>query len=330
MKNKFILFSLIAGSLVFTSCSENKNQNKPSKPLFELTTTDSVPSFDAAEAYQMVEEQVKFGPRNPGSKAHKKALGFYKNEFGEYADKVELQPFSYPGYDNERLELTNIIAKFNPYAKNRIVICAHWDSRPRAEHAKDPANVNLPIMGANDGASGCGILIELAKILHQNKISYGIDLVLFDGEDYGKSNDLNNFCLGSKYYAAKLNGDYPAFAILLDMVGDKEAVFTKELNSLQFAPEITEMIWNTAYQVNAGVFSQAKGSSVYDDHIPLNQVGLRTVDIIDADLIGADSPNERRNYWHSDEDTMKNISQETLRQVGDVLTTFIYSLKFNG
>ncbi len=270
------------------------------------------------------------GPRNPGSVGHDKMLVYLQSELRKYADEVELEAFNYTGYDNEALHLTNIIGKFNPQNKNRILLCAHWDTRPRAEHATVEALKSKPILGANDGASGVGVLIELAQILKQKKINYGVDIVLLDGEDYGKEDDLNLFCLGSKYFAANYyKSNYPAFGILLDMVGDKEASFPKEANSMQFAPDVVNMIWNIAVLKSATVFSQAEGGAVYDDHIPLNQAGIQTIDIIDADLIGADSPNKRRNYWHSENDTMKNISEETLQQVGDVMTYLLYSLKFN-
>ncbi len=154
--------------------------------------------------------------------------------------------------------------------------------------------------------------------------------MLLDGEDYGKENDLDNFCIGSKYYSVNLpEGVYPRFGILLDMVGDKDAVFMKEASSLEFAPDIVNLVWDTASRINAAVFVPRRGSSIYDDHIPLNQAGIKTIDIIDAELVGADTPVERRNYWHSDRDTMDNISADTLQQVGDVLVTLLYSIHFS-
>jgi hypothetical protein len=277
----------------------------------------------------MTKAQVDFGPRNPGSSGHSLALSFLQNELNKYADEIELQPFTYPGYDEE-LHLTNIIAKFNPGNKNRIMICAHWDTRPRSEHSRDSTKRNLPILGANDGASGCGIILELAKVLSRNKVNIGVDLVLFDGEDYGKENDLDNYCLGSKYYSINIPGGiYPRFAVLLDMVGDREAVFMKEAGSVQYAPDIVDLVWNIAQQVNASAFIQKQGEGIYDDHIPLNQAGIKTIDIIDEELVGADTPDERRNYWHTDKDTMENISPGTLQQVGDVLVYLLYTIHFN-
>ena len=327
MKLNKILLLLFAAVLI-TGC-EKKEENTISRAVFEIQKTDNIPSFSGENAYAMTKAQVDFGPRNPGSAGHSLSLSFLQNELNRYADEVKLQSFSYAGY-NEDLNLTNIIARFNPDNKNRVMICAHWDTRPRSEHTKDSTKRNLPILGANDGASGCGVILELARILDEKKLDIGVDLVLLDGEDYGKENDLDNYCLGSKYYSVNIpDGVYPRFAILLDMVGDKDAVFMKEASSMEYAPDIVNLVWDIASQQNASSFIPRKGGSIYDDHIPLNQAGIKSVDIIDADLVGADTPVERRNYWHSDRDTMENISAGTLQQVGSVIVTLLYSIHFN-
>jgi glutaminyl-peptide cyclotransferase len=328
MKKIIALFILIAMTFILSSCQkENKVE---SALVYSLNENKSTPQFDAQNAYAMVDKQVSFGPRDPGSEGHKKGKEFLESELRKYADEVELQNFTYTGYENEKLELTNIIAKFNPKSEKRIFICAHWDCRPRSDQDKIEKNKLLPIPGANDGASGCGIILELARILKQNKIDYGIDLVLVDGEDYGKESDLTNYCLGAKYFAANVPSTYkPVFGVLLDLVGDKEAVFEKEGNSVQTAPDVVNMIWGIADKMKATTFSGAAGHSIYDDHIPLNQAGLFTIDIIDADLVGANTSVERRKYWHTQKDDMSNIGKETLQQVGAVLTKMIYSLTIN-
>ncbi|MEJ2613864.1 MAG: M28 family peptidase [Ignavibacteriaceae bacterium] len=258
------------------------------------------------------------------------ALNYIQSELSKYSDDVALQQFSYQGYGNESLQLTNIIAKFNPQNKHRIIICAHWDTRPRAEEDKDLNLQNKPIPGANDGGSGVGIILEIARLLKSNQITYGIDLILFDGEDYGKPNDLENYSLGAKYFTANLPQDYqPVFAVLLDMVGDKDAIFPLEGNSRTYAPEIQSMIWSLANQIGAYKFVNKKEESIYDDHIVLNESGIQTVDIIDLELIGANTQIERRNYWHTQNDTMKNIGKDTLKQVGEVIAKLIWSIRFN-
>jgi len=324
---KFLIL-IILTTVLINSCGENKVE--VSKPLFELKAQSVIPKFDANNTYQYIKEQIKFGSRNPNSMAHSAALNYLFNTLSKYTQNVTKQSFNYTGYNGEVLKLTNIIAKFNPQDKNRIMICAHWDSRPRSDHSKDPSKMNLPVLGANDGASGVAVILELARILNENKINYGIDLVLFDGEDYGLESDLSNFSLGSKYYSSKLiNDTFPAFAVLLDMVGDKDAKFKIEKNSKDYAPDLVDLFWNKAAQIGADKFTTQISPPIYDDHISLNQAGLKTIDIIDSDLIGADTPLERRNYWHTENDTIDNIGVETLQQVGDVVTNVIYSLKFN-
>jgi Peptidase family M28 len=322
-------FLIITAMILLVSCGEKQNQTVL-KPLFELSSNSDIPKFDAGIAYDQVKAQVDFGPRNPGSRGHEEELLYLQSELNKYADKVEVQEFNYSGYDNAQLKLSNVIAKYNPSAKNRIFLCAHWDTRPRSDHDPDKAKRNLPILGANDGASGVGILLELAKILKNQKVNYGVDLVFFDGEDYGKESDLDNFCLGSKYYAANYKDpNLPAFGILLDLVGDKEASFAEEGNSLRYARDVVNIVWGIASQINANMFKPTEGETIYDDHIPLNQAGLKTIDIIDAGLVGADTPVKRRNYWHTQGDNMENIGKNALQQVGDVMTHLIYSLKFN-
>jgi len=313
---------------LFTSCTKEKE--KPFKPLFEIDPYAKIPEFDAGYAYAQVEKQVSFGPRNPNSKGHSEALNYLFNELKKYTGNVELQSFIYSWYDNEKLNLINIIAKFNPEKKDRIILCAHWDTRPRAEKDKKPENRDKPILGANDGGSGVAVLLEIARLLKEDNINYGIDLLLFDGEDYGKSNDLSSYSLGAKYFSANLPQNYqPVFALLLDMVGDKEAYFPIEGNSKLYAPDLVNLIWNAAEQVQSDKFVLKEANPIYDDHIALNEAGIRTVDIIDHDLIGADSQIERRNYWHTLNDTMENIDSETLMQVGRVLTYIIWGIRFN-
>jgi len=317
--------------MTFSFLSCKKDESRPPEVPYTLKEKGNIPIFNGSNAFQQTGRQVSFGPRNPNSAGHRVALGYFKTELEKYADSVTLQSFIYQGYGDEKPELTNVIAKFNPKAAKRIFLCAHWDCRPRGEQDKNPDKRNLPIPGANDGASGVGVLLEIARILKSNPVDYGIDIVLFDGEDYGREGDLNNYFLGSKYFASQKPSDYnPAFGVLLDLVGDKQAVFAKEGTSMLFAPDVVDMIWGIAKKVNASSFSDTEGHVIEDDHVPLNQAGLTTIDIIDIDLVGADTPDDRRNYWHSSNDTMENISGETLQQVGNVLVQLIYSLKFAG
>ena len=326
-KAPYLSFVLVI-SVLISSCTKEKEEEY--MPLYEINYNSKVPDFDAEYAYNQIEQQVSFGPRNPNSKGHKEALNYLYKELSKYSKNIKLQPFSYSGYNNERLELTNIITKFNPEKKHRIILCAHWDTRPRSDMDKEQAYKNKPILGANDGASGVGILLEIAKLLSQNKINYGVDIILFDGEDYGKRSDLTSYSLGAKYFSSNLPADYkPAFGVLLDMVGDKDANFPIEGNSKLYAPGIVNTIWNLAEQVQADKFINKEDEAIYDDHITLNESGILTADIIDLELIGANTPVERRNYWHTHSDTMQNIGKSTLEQVGKVITKLIWSIRFN-
>jgi hypothetical protein len=323
-----ILITLVIFLSIFWSC--NRKTEKPETKVISFTIMEKqTPDFNYELAYEYIHKQLSFGPRNPNSAGHRLAKEFLFNELKKFADTVYYQNFNYPGYDGEILNCSNIIASFNPENKIRILLCAHWDTRPRSDEDKNPQNQNKPVLGANDGASGVAVLLSLAKTLSEQKPEFGIDIVLFDAEDYGKKNDLMNYSLGSKYFIQ--NKPYyinPQFGILLDMVGDKEAVFKKEPNSYQFAPDIVELVWKLASEMNLKTFSNEFSNPIYDDHIPLGEMGIKIINIIDADLIGADSPNPRRNYWHTQNDTIENIGKETLREVGKLLTHLIYSIKF--
>ncbi len=280
-----------------------------------INCSKSLPQFNAHRAFSHVEQQCSFGPRNPGSDAHQKAKQYLLNSLNELTNLVSTQEFIH--FDSslkKELMLTNIVATFYPEEKERILLCAHWDSRPWADQDPQVENRTQPILGANDGASGVAVLLELAHILSQKTPKFGVDIVLFDGEDYGRQRDLKNFCLGSSFFAKNLPIARPKFGILLDMVGDKDLNIYKEQYSYTYAPEIVDLIWEKAKKLKLNNFYPQVRQPVWDDHMPLILSGIPTVDIIDFDYP----------YWHTLQDTPNKCSAQSLETVGKLLISILY------
>jgi len=311
---------LLALILAFGCSRENPRST------VEQTTQPPPPAgsrFDGSRAYGFLKAQVAFGPRNPNSEGHRRCLEYLTNSLRRTAESVRLQQFMESGYGGEQLVLTNVIASFRPSLKQRILLCAHWDTRPRGERDPDPAKRQKPIPGANDGASGVAVLLEIAGQLKLHPPAVGVDIVLFDGEDYGNEGDLPRYLLGSQYFARTKPADYlPRFGILLDMVGDAALELPQEKNSLRFAPDVVDLVWKTAQQLNVPQFIPEVGEEIYDDHLPLNRVGIKTIDLIDFNY-----PDETNRYWHTHQDSPEHCSAESLQAVGMVLTELIYNLR---
>ncbi|HTY01988.1 MAG TPA: M28 family peptidase [Bacteroidota bacterium] len=277
------------------------------------------PRFDGREAFSYLLKQTAFGPRNPNSAGHESCLSFLVQTLRAFADTVEPQPFAQEGY-GEKLQLTNVFARFNTAAQSRILFLAHWDTRPRADNDPDRSHRNQPILGANDGASGVAVLLELASLLNRTPPPIGVDLLLVDGEDYGREGQHDLYLLGSRHFAANLPPGYaPRFAVLLDMVGDAYLELPKEGYSIQYAPDIVNLVWDTARNLGIRQFVDSKGETIIDDHLPLNDAGIKTIDIIDFAY-----PDQSNRYWHSLNDTPDHCSAESLEAVGTVITTVTY------
>lgn len=292
-----------------------------------------VPVFEADSAYGFVKRQVDFGPRNPGSEGHRRAQRWLTSKLSSYAGQraVYTQQFTETGYERDTLRLANIIAAFNPTAADRIMLCAHWDTRPRAE--EDPEDPERPIPGADDGGSGVAVLLELARMFSRQPPPIGVDIVLFDGEDYGYSGDLENYFLGSRFWSNNQPvSDYrPRFGILLDMVGGREAQFPKEQNSFRMAPALVNEIWSIAGEKgHSDIFIERRGSAISDDHVVINRIlRIPTIDIINhrpPDTDGGSNESVHfAPYWHTQDDNMKIISRNSLNAVGEVLAELIYN-----
>lgn len=290
----------------------------------------SVPSFNADSAYSYVKTQVDFGPRVPLTKAHANCAEYLTAQLKKYADSVIVQTGIVTTFDGKKLNLKNIIAQFSPQQKRRVLLCAHWDTRPWAD--SDTARKSEPIDGANDGASGVAVLLEIARQLKQSKPAIGIDIIMLDAEDYGQPDDSplermqNSYALGSQYWAKNphLPGYYAEYGILFDMVGAKNAVFAQERYSLQYAPSVVRKIWDTANQIGySDYFPFREGGLVTDDHYYINTIAnIPCIDIIQHD------PTTRSgfgNYWHTRRDNMSIIDANTLKAVGQTVLQVIYS-----
>jgi len=296
-----ITFNLI--SIVTLSCNEKSVE---------------APKFDSFRAFEYLVKQVEFGPRVPGSREWQKCKEYIANHFAELGLKPKFQEFDFfDPYSKTQLPLVNIIASIEGRSAEpeRILLMAHWDSRPRTDYPTKPNNSDKPIPGANDGASGVAVLMELANMMAKNRPEHSVEIVLVDGEDWGKSGDNEYYLLGSSEFARRsIRGKY-RFGIVIDMVGDKNQEFYREVFSEAHHPELNDMIWNAAAELGASSFIDTTRHTVLDDHIPLVTSGLPAVDIIDFDY----------KWWHTDQDTVDKCSPESLGNIGKVLAHIIYN-----
>ncbi len=288
-------------------------------PGSERGRTPGSPGFDGAEAMALVDTQVAFGPRVPGTAPHERQKAWMIDRLRLSADTVVVDTFTYRTPQGVALPLTNVVAKFRPHDTRRILFLTHWDTRPHADGDPNPANRDRPIPGANDGGSGTAVLLELAELLKKDPPPMGVDLLFDDGEDYGDST--NEMFLGVTHYAESLDPQHhPIYGVLLDMVGAENPSFPVEASSAEAAPIVVHKVWEAAARLGyAKYFPETVGPSIYDDHVPLLQAGLPTVDVIDFDY----GPNNR--YWHTLQDTPAHMSARTLGMVGQVMVELIYS-----
>ncbi|MDZ7719462.1 MAG: M28 family peptidase [Balneolaceae bacterium] len=289
----------------------------------------AVPEFSSDQAYQYIEEQLEFGPRVPNSDAHRKAVQYLRNHFLETAGQqsVFVQSFETEVY-GDSLQLYNILASFGTEKQDRILLAAHWDSRPRSEEEADSLSKTRPVPGADDGASGVAVLMELAHVFAQNEPPIGVDIILFDGEDYGETSDLANYFLGSRHWGNNppVSGYSPRFGILLDMVGGQNAQFPKEGYSMEFAPNLVNEVWAIGQEFGyEDLFLDQVGSRVADDHYIVERLtGIPMINIIHH-KISPSGEVEFPSYWHTQNDDIDIIDKEVLQAVGDVLLELIYN-----
>ena len=288
---------------------------------FQERSRNTKLEFDGKSAFDFLLKQTHYGPRAPGLPGHESCAKYLLRIMKELADATEPQNFLHTLSDGRVVTLTNIVASFNPNAEKRILISAHWDTRRWADKDPDKKNWEKPISGANDGASGVAVILEIARQLKNVRPEVGVDLVLFDGEDLGKSGHPETFSVGAKYFAAnRPEGIHPRFGINIDMVGDRNLTIYREQNSEEMAPDVQKLVFSRAKELGVTQFIDQLGEEITDDHLPLCNAGLPTIDLIDFEY-----PDGSNKYWHTLEDTSDKCSARSLAAVGKVLLSIIYS-----
>ncbi len=309
----FLLVVIFFSAITVSGCSGEKDNVEP-------------PGFDGTAAFSLLKEQVEIGPRYPGSQGHAKLQEWIVNNIEKYADDVIEQDFSVVlQNEDEETDLKNIIAVFDSDSSKYVMLACHYDTRPIADYEVKAEDRDKPIPGANDGASGVAVLVQLAKMFHEKKPDVGIIMVFFDAEDWGTGREY--LCYGSKHFAetyekeglfSKGNNPDIMYGILVDMIGDKDLKIYKEIYSARNAPEIVEKVWKTAHALGyEEYFIDEERHNVYDDHVPCTEAGIKTIDIIDFDYA----------HWHTLEDTPDKCSPKSLEIVGNVVAGVVYSEK---
>jgi len=311
---------------LMTACAGTGNSTATGSTAAQDSATSSNQSaiaFDGDGAYALTRQQCDFGPRVPGTPAHAQCADWLIHTLKASCDTVMLQTGTVQTARSGKLGIKNIIGVINPEATKRLLLLAHWDTRPWADNDPDPANHSKPVMGANDGASGVGVLLQLARQLKDTGTTLGVDILLVDAEDMGVDDNEESWALGTQYWAQHphVEGYKPLFGILLDMVGDSNATFTREYYSTQYAGGFGDMVWGNAAGSH---FKNVQGGAVTDDHIFINRAGIPCIDIID---MRSDSETGFGPRWHTISDTMDGIDAATLGEVGQTLLNVIASLE---
>ena len=298
---------------MLTGCKGDAKESSAAQRIPAKTST----GFSGSAAYTYAKAQVDFGPRVPGTPAAQKAGDWIISQMRARADTVIVQSFTHTTADGRKLPLRNILARFRPELKERVLYITHWDSRPVSESATTDAEKKMPVPGANDGASGVGMFVALGDVLKRSKPNVGVDLLFTDGEDYGQFGPPEvDVLIGSRYFAQHppVPGYKPLYGVLWDMIGDKDLRIPYEMNSFQQAPEVVSRVWQTAADLGYGdVFVQESGGLITDDHIPFLNAGMHVIDVIDLTY----PPH------HTPQDTMDKISAKSLAAVGDVATALV-------
>ena len=286
-------------------CQARAGGDKPSAPV----------EFNGRTAFSYVEKQMSFGPRIPNKPGHRQTGDWLLAELRARADTVIVQEIRHVTRSGETLRLRNFFARFRPQATERVLLLAHWDTRPMADKSENLGLQRMPVPGANDGASGVAVLLGVADALKAKPSTIGVDLLFVDGEDYGDFADSSDVLIGSRWFAAHQPPGYqPLFAVLFDMVGDKDLQVFQEAQSVAFAPEVVQRVWRVAAERgHERQFIPSVRHTLTDDHVSLQKAGIRAIDVVDFDYP----------YWHTTEDTIDKVSAESLQIVGDVAVALV-------
>lgn len=317
---------------ICASCHPDKNAKEPlveaAKPV--ITKARVIPpDFNSDSAFAYVKTLADMGPRIPGSKAHQKSVDWFKTQFEKFGAQVQIQTAETKTYDGKQWLLKNVIASINPLSANRILLAAHFDSRPISEKETDPKLKDKPCPGVNDGASGVGVLMEVARILQQKDPGIGVDIILFDLEDYGMPNGgpemADTWCLGSQHWSKNPHkSNYTAkFGIVLDMVGAKDAVFAHEGYSVFYANDVLNKVWKAAEVSGGGkYFIKEEFGEITDDHYYINKIAqIPCIDILHYNIY----KNSFFEHHHKNSDDINSIDKATLKSVGQTLLEVIYN-----
>ncbi len=304
--------------LLSLGCADSNSDSESKAVRFDAVAAEAstaraaTATFDAQRAFTLLEKQCEFGPRPPGSPAHLETQNFLFSELQKWSDDVALQPNQYET-ETETLHLNNILATFGPATgTDTLLLAAHWDTRPIADHDPTPENRETPILGANDGASGIAVLLEIARVLKTHPPPRRVVIVLFDGEDYGRT--ISDMFIGSRYFAKNMGRWRPDYGILLDMIGDKDLALPIERYSWNANQGFTAALWKRAATLGLTPFRPVLGEAILDDHIPLIEAGIPMTNIIDFTYP----------YWHTLEDTVDKCSPKSLEIVATLVISVIY------
>jgi hypothetical protein len=326
---KTLVSGILACSICFTQsgcAAKNANADDTNN---ETESASVEKSFSADSAYAYIARQVDFGPRVPGTQAHRDCADWLIATLRSHrVDTVLEQRTTLTASNGDRLPVCNILARFNPGSSRRVLLLAHWDCRPWADNDADEQWRSKPVDGANDGASGVGVLLEIARNLGEKRPDVGVDILLTDAEDYGDAGNDDSWCLGTQYWLEHSpydSGNRPMYGILLDMVGGRSARFHREYFSDNYARSITSKVWATAARLGYGdIFIDEPGGAITDDHVYVMSAGIPTVDIIESanEVTGSFPPT-----WHTHTDNMDYIDTKTLDAVGNTVLNIIYNEK---